>query len=85
MKENVIPHRIRYVNQQDEAFNSLAEMKEYELQKEIYKNLHGFITENLNTKYTKEFFEFLIKHRQEVILLLSNGNLETKHQGRELK
>ncbi len=80
-----IPHTVNYINGQGEAFATLEELKEYELIKQVHKNLHSFIAEKLKTTQVKQVLQFMVKNRIDLVTLLTAGNLETKYHKRQLK
>ncbi len=60
------------------------EIDEAELRKQIYKNLFAFIQQhNIGDTPSEDVLEFLVVNKKEILLLLTNGNLDTKYAPRD--
>lgn len=84
-KMEIPKHYINYNNMQGKSFATLEKLQEYELIKQVHKNLHAFIIEKLKILQTKEVLEFMVNNRLDLVTLLTAGNLETKTHNRKLK
>lgn len=55
-KPKQTPHEVRFINRQGEVFKTLADLEEYELKKEIHKNLYSFLCQKLHIQQIKPVF-----------------------------
>lgn len=69
-----------------EAYQRGLETKaisEAEIRKLVYKHLYEFIQQhNIGDAHSEDVLEFMVSNKKEILLLLTNGNLDTKYTQR---
>ena len=93
----MIKKEITYITEDGNTFNTIeaaeawesknspeaAKKKEKELQRQVYKNLFEYLYSSYNPIQASEFLEYLIINKKEILMLLTNGNLDTVYAPRD--
>lgn len=58
----------------------IANKKELALRKLVFRNLHEYLIDGLCEHYSDQTFIFLVEHKKEIVMLLTQGNLDTVYR-----